>query len=311
MKLLSVGLAVLIGALVLEATAADPAIDVAENVILRDTQRDKNLQLRVTYPVQGGPYPVIVFSHGAWGTNADYQPLITTWARNGYVCIQPNHADSAALGVQPRDISVFRDWSARPRDIIFILDSLSDIAARVPGLADRMDKDTVGVGGHSYGANTAQLIGGARVVSTFGGETSFRDPRAKAILMLSPQGRGQLFDDHSWDRFTVPMMIVTGTNDRGRMGDDYTWRTEPFRLSPPGNKYLLVLDQAYHDLGGVTGNNPLYDWPKRPDQVALVQSATLDFWNAYLKGDASAEEALASKSVLRGSDAKATLEVGR
>jgi predicted dienelactone hydrolase len=296
--------------LALSVHAAELAIDAAKEVVLRDAARDKDLQLRVTYPVSGGPYPVIVFSHGAWGTNADYEPLIAAWARSGYVCIQPNHADSAALGVQPRDISVFRDWAARPGDIMFILDSLGEIGARIPGLGERMAKDVIGVGGHSYGANTAQLIGGARAVSFFGGESSFRDPRASAVLLLSPQGRGQMFSERSWEEFRVPMMVITGTNDRGRMGDDYTWRTEPFKLSPPGEKFLLVIDDAYHDLGGVTGNNPLYDWPKRPDQIALVQAATLDFWNTYLKGDSKSKEDLMTRSVLRRSGAKAMLDTG-
>ncbi|MEL7448075.1 MAG: hypothetical protein AAFN78_02640, partial [Pseudomonadota bacterium] len=111
-----------------------------------------------------------------------------------------------------------------------------------------------------------------------------------------------------WRDMTAPSFTVTGHNDRGREGSGWQWRTDPYRLSPPGDKYLLVLKDAYHDMGGVVGNNPLYEYPPNERQVALVKTASLAFWNAYVRGSAEAEQSLASRRLIRDSNAVAELQ---
>src|SRR6266436_7475404 len=64
---------------------------------IHDAKRNKDLPVRFLIPKSGGPFPVIVFSHGAGGSGQNYFPLTGFWATHGYVVIQPTHNDSIAL----------------------------------------------------------------------------------------------------------------------------------------------------------------------------------------------------------------------
>src|SRR5215471_1389673 len=64
---------------------------------IHDARRNKDLPIRVVAPKSGGPFPVIVFSHGAGGSGKNYFALTGYWASHGYVLIQPTHNDSLAL----------------------------------------------------------------------------------------------------------------------------------------------------------------------------------------------------------------------
>ncbi|MEM9055983.1 MAG: alpha/beta fold hydrolase [Pseudomonadota bacterium] len=284
------------------------AVRSVDMLVLPDPARNKELQLRVTYPQAGGPLPVIVFSHGAWASKDDYRVLANHWAANGYVVIQPNHSDAGTLGGKPGP-GAFRDWQNRPKDVHKILDSLSFVEGSIGDLAGKLDRSVIGVGGHSFGANTAQLVAGAHVTMPGGRKLSgFSDSRPRAYLLISPQGVGGQYREDAWRDMTSPVMTITGTNDKGREGSGWQWRTDPHRLSPPGDKYLLVLDKAYHDMGGVVGNNPLYEYPANDRQVALVKAASLAFWDAHVKNRASSEQVLASRRLIDESGAVAELE---
>ncbi|MGX6605902.1 alpha/beta hydrolase [Micromonosporaceae bacterium Da 78-11] len=46
---------------------------------------DRPLPTTVWYPKTGGPFPLILFSHGLTARPADYADLLTTWAKAGFV----------------------------------------------------------------------------------------------------------------------------------------------------------------------------------------------------------------------------------
>src|SRR5438128_7514601 len=71
---------------------------------LHDAQRNKDVEASIEYPTRGGPFPIIVFSHGYGGSDRGYEPLISYWTSNGYVCIRPSHADAGALRETPREV---------------------------------------------------------------------------------------------------------------------------------------------------------------------------------------------------------------
>jgi predicted dienelactone hydrolase len=291
--------------------SADGPLEVESvtDLVLRDARRGKDLQLRVSFPEDVGVYPVIVWSHGATGSKDDYQPLVRHWVSYGYVCIQANHSDSRALAGIAQTGKVanrLRDWANRPRDIEFILDSLDAMEAKVQGLTGKMDKKTIGVGGHSFGAHTAQLVGGTTTVDLNGVRSSHADPRPKAFVLISPQGKGPQLDDESWKKLTRPFISVTGSNDWGRNGDPVDWRLDPFRLASSQDKFLLYIEGARHDFGGIGGGVAYRNaGPANPNHIAYVKSATVAFWDAYLKEDRDARSYLSADVVSRMSQGEA------
>src|SRR5713101_2146455 len=293
---------------------------------IHDAKRNKDLPVRFLIPKSAGPFPVIVFSHGAGGSGQNYFPLTGFWATHGYVVIQPTHNDSIALrkekGEQvpasPRElVDEYRfnsdDWINRVRDITLIMDSLSDLEKRLPQLKGKMDQKRIGVGGHSYGAFSTQMIGGALLDMPNGPRAqSFSDDRPRALMLLSPQGKTQNgLTESSWKNMTRPTMSMTGSNDTGVMGQLASWREDPFTYSPPGDKYLVFIDGAFHmSFTGALAQADNSQLARRPmmarlvgrtDQKAVfdyVKIASVAFWDAYLKTDARAKAYLKSNSLI-------------
>jgi predicted dienelactone hydrolase len=261
---------------------------------LNDSQRGKELHLRVHYPDAKGPFPLIVWSHGAGGSKDNYLTLMEHWASYGYVTIQPTHSDSRSLAARPGDPVSFRDWPSRPGDVSFILDSLAEMEITEPALKGLFDSKRIGVGGHSFGANTAQLIGGARAFLA-GGEKSFADPRVNAIILLSGQGPGEMLTEKSWSDFKKPLFVMCGSMDGPtRTGQPAEWRKKPYELSPPGDKYLVWVEGLDHGYGGITGWN--FNPRNKPnaEHVRFTKILTRAFWDAYLKDSGEARKYLQS-----------------
>ena len=278
-------------------------IRVVTTFILHDSKRDKDLPLRITFPADSGKYPVIIWSHGALGSKDGYQPLITHWASHGYVCIQPTHEDSRKrLGWRAffnRKI-IWNKWATRPPDISLIIDSLSAMEKQVAGLRGKIDFNRVGVGGHSFGAFTAQLIGGVEIVNRRNGrKLNFTNSRPSAILLISPQGTGASLRPDSFHGLTRPSMIITGTEDKSPVnGKGYRWRTEVYRYAPPGDKFLAIIKNAYHGFGGIAGPVRFRgSGPDNPRQVTYVRALSTAFWNAYLKQDSTAKKFLSPQNI--------------
>ncbi len=310
---------------------------------LHDTQRNKDVEISIEYPTRGGSFPIIVFSHGYGSSDRGYEPLVSYWTSNGYVCIRPSHADAGLLRETPREAPVIRrgtqqqaqvvpipqrnameeiwdrerepQWQNRVADVKLVLDSLDDLELRFPELKGKMDHGKIGVGGHSYGAFTALLIAGMN--------GTFADPRVRAVLAMSPPGpspdRG--ITAQSFAIVKIPVMFMTGTNDRGaNESEDANWRKQGFDDSPPGDKYFVLIDSARHS--SFTGQIGFFDStpmnvPRtttdaygRPVQVPeqqprgalvfgndrrifqIVKITSLAFWDAYLKSDSTARELL-------------------
>lgn len=326
------------------------AVEVVHDVILHDAKRNKDLPVHLTFPKADGKFAIIVFSHGAGGSgDGVLTGLPKFWSSHGYVCLMPTHADSIKLRRQrgERDASMTdivrraitrqEDWVNRPRDVTFLLDSLDELEKKVPSLKSKPDRSRIGVGGHSFGAFTAQVAGGAtiHVAQTFlsapstnrqntaqtgmSAPLSLADPRVIAVLQLSGQGKGQMgLHEHSWDSMKLPMMSITGSLDRGAQGQAPSWRKEPFERSPPGDKYHLFIEGAHHmsftdPLAGEGGRGGLLAgrFGRGGDQKAIfnwVKSATIAFWDASFKQDPQAKAWLQSDALTRLSHATAKLE---
>ncbi len=285
-------------------------VQTIKELVLEDTKRKKELQLRINHPDGKGPFPIIVFSHGAWGSKESHLGLAELWASHGYVTIQPNHSDSRALGVKVGDPKAFQGWQSRPVDISFILDSLGELEKKEPALQGKFDAKRIGVGGHSFGANTAQLIGGAKAFLR-DGEKSFEDKRVTAVVLLSGQRPGEMLTEKSWEKFAKPMLVMTGSKDGPtRTGQPAEWRKKPYELSPPGGKHLVWVEGMDHGFGGVSGlKDGLVKFQTNEDHVKYTKIVTMAFWDAYLKDSKEARAYLESDKLPAFS--KGTLKLER
>ncbi|HZW80628.1 MAG TPA: hypothetical protein VFF50_09165 [Candidatus Deferrimicrobiaceae bacterium] len=267
-----------------------------ESVVLHDPARNKDIPIKIYYPDAAGRFPVIIFSHGALASKDNYWALGQYWASYGYVSIHPSHGDSIAdagfRGTFRQALTDPRQWENRPKDISFIIDSLAHVKKFAPQLAGKLNLHHIGVGGHSFGAYTAGLIGGAQILLPGKtGPQTFTDKRVSAVVMLSPQGEGVLgLSAHSWDAVRVPMLLMYGSRDFGPFGQQPVWRSEAFEKAPAGNKYKVELMGGTHmGFAGIFGNGG-----HRAEVFQCAQLETLAFWDAYLKHESKAKQYLAS-----------------
>ncbi|MEM9195252.1 MAG: alpha/beta fold hydrolase [Myxococcota bacterium] len=272
------------------------------------TVPDRELELRAHYPIGEGPFPLIVFSHGVWGSREHYTAFAQHWASEGYVVILPQHVDDdASMG----EGTPFDDWPERVGDITATLDELEQLAVRAPELAGRIDPSRVGVAGHSFGSYIAQLVAGVQIRTSFGGPaTRVADPRVAAVLVLAPQGPGSQLADDAWDTLEIPVMSMTGSRDYGRLrfGEDVAWRLEPFRRARSTQKYLTFVSGLWNDYGGATETllrpqieeyrarvapgdaiNEMHAW--------YIQRSSTAFWDAHLRGDPDAAAWLVNREL--------------
>jgi dienelactone hydrolase len=289
---------------------ADPgplAVKTIPNHTLRDQSRaDKEVPIRITYPDAEGPFPLIVFCHGAWGSKDGYQPLIRHWVGHGYVVIQPTHADSIALGNTFRDESVFRFWNDRPRDVKLVFDSLDLLENELPVLKGKIDRQRLAVAGHSFGAHTALLVGGARP-RLLGRDLRYDDERVQAVMVLSGPAPNRLLNEQSFAHLKKPTFFMSGSRDIVDVGpklgsvDD---RKKAYEFAPPGDKILVWVEGLDHGFGGISGRRL---WPPHSDHLSISRSVTLAFWDAYLKGNSAARAFLASDDLDSASSSKVTI----
>lgn len=296
------------------------AVNELQGLVLHDEKRNKDVHVRIFYPVITGKYPVIIFSHGAGGADTCCESLTRHWATYGYITIQPVHDDSVAQRRNSGDENArfpqpVRDalknpaaWESRPRDISFLLDSLDDLQKRVAGLNGRMDTRHIGVAGHSMGSYTAEAIAGALVDLPGRPGQNFGDPRAKAILCLSPQGPGQFgLTRNSFSSISLPFMGITGSLDNLGPLANAAWHRVPFERSTPGDKYEVFIQGASH-MSFITAETANAAHSSQAAAIlGYTNSASLAFWDSYLKHDPAAKTFLQSNALERSSHGAAKL----
>lgn len=267
--------------------------------------------LTCRWPERGAPQGFVVFCHGLGSSGTQYAPLSRHWARHGYLVIHPTFDDAIdavarsepQLGLDPQgDLSrwtAMPDIRARMHEILhsparwlarvaLVNEVVTALPSIVGATCGRLDGERGAIAGHSFGAYTAQLLAGAEIDMPDGETRQFRDRRFSAAMLLSAQGRDQQgLRDGSWDAMDGPLLNVTGTLDRGAKGGDWRWKSEPYELAPSGSKYLAVLDDGDHFLGGLTERDTQATVPA---QQQAVKQMTLAFLDAHLRRSTPAAE---------------------
>lgn len=231
------------------------------NVGLNDSLRSVNL--RVSYPVGSGRYPLIVFSHGHALDNQSYYNLTDYWVKRGFVVVAPLHLDSggdlAAMSVIAEQYG--GDWITVSRllDMTAVIDQINDIVSSLDGFDGEVLTDKVIAAGHSYGALSSQQLSGAHLElrgdSIYPVSTSYVDERIVAVVAISPPGliKGSL-SEKTWEGYSMPQLVVTGPNDFfPYVWPNYEDHFISYLTAEEGDNYLLVLDGMDHYLGNLIG----------------------------------------------------------
>lgn len=281
---------------------------VASGVEVHIPERNRNLLLRVSYPKGIGPFPLIVFFHGALCSADGYADLADHWASHGYVVILPSHpgAGGSARGNPEQQNIAFRKQVA---DMSSILDSLDAIATRIAPLGDAIDPSRVAAAGHSMGALIATVVGGLPRLEPDGSYLSLKDDRFDVLVLLSGPGPLPLTPQNGWESVTLPTLVTTGTRDhanRGGEGATWEWRLGAYKLTPPGNRYGLVIDEADHFLGGMICAERA-DGPPDREAFAIVESISTAFLDAYLKNNQRASDYLHAATISEATNGRAEL----
>jgi dienelactone hydrolase len=292
---------------------------------LRDPERGKNLPVTIIAPRDGGPYPIIIFSHGAGLAPMVYGDTLRLWASHGYVILAPVHSDSVDLQIKRQmmegdgepvdyreamheavanamtDSSV---WVNRAKDIVFLLNSIPNLPDRVPELAGKMDGSRIGIAGHSIGAQTAALLAGATIrVPEDERSEGFADPRVKCAILMSSEGTGAAgLTEQSWKGCKLPMLVMVGTDDLSSSGEPASWKLGAYKFAPDGEKFAVMVANANHMsfcssiVNGTDAHMTMQSYRAMMGQVdqnegqilSDIELPTIPFWDAYLKKDAKA-----------------------
>ena len=298
------------------STAMDlPAVISVAPLTLNSPGRGEDMQLRVSAPVKGDELPIILFSHGNGQSLFAYGPLANHWAAHGFIIVQPTHLDSHLLGMAVNDPRHPDLWHHRENDLVRTVNELP----RIEGMAElqaRFDHDRIAVAGHSWGAQTASMLLGAKHPDPRDGSVvDIADRRIKAGVLLTVPGSGGdnlspfaaanfPFMHPDFTSMHAPTLIVAGDNDRGAItirGPEW-WR-DAYDLSP-APKSLLTLFGGEHSLGGIPNYEARETTDESAERLAAVQNVTTAFFRRALSGDerawSEAAEALAGSETPQG-----------
>lgn len=269
--------------------------------VVGDAERQRELPVRVYLPKATGLAPVVLFSHGLGGSSRGYSYLGKHWAGRGYVVVVVQHPGSEASlwqgnanpAASLKKAANKENFLLRVQDIPTVIDQLA-LWNREAGhpLSNRLDLDKIGVAGHSFGALTAQALGG----ETFGwGGAKFTDPRIQAALCLSPGSPRFGKPAKAFGTVKIPWMLVTGTNDVAALGgQNLSNRLAVFPALPVGGKYELVLNGANHM---AFTDSPAPRSTSNPNHHKAIEALSTAFWDSYLKDDKAAKAWLDGEGV--------------
>jgi predicted dienelactone hydrolase len=182
-----------------------------------------------------GPYPMVIFSHGAYGVRFQSVFFTQYLASHGYIVICPDHTgntlyDMIKNGGYSMD-PVVKSAFDRPLDVDHLINLMLEWN-EVNGndFQGTIDADRIGMSGHSFGGYTSFYQG-------------FEDDRIKAILPMAPATQQLTALGYKLEEFPIPAMVMAGGADKTLETDkDMTMAYE--KLPPP--KYYFELMTAGH-----------------------------------------------------------------
>lgn len=173
--------------------------------------------------LSGGPYPMLLFSHGSCGYPAQSTFLAPLIASYGYVVVAPPHPGNT-INEFPNCLSALgSSLVERPQDIIFVTNEmLAENADNASPFFGLINPARLGMSGHSFGGLTTYLV-------------QAQDPRFIMAMPMAPAALGN-------SQLTVPSLSMIGEID-GRVNNDAV-RAAYDRSSSP--KIIVEIGRAGH-----------------------------------------------------------------
>ncbi|HEU5152997.1 MAG TPA: dienelactone hydrolase family protein [Iamia sp.] len=318
--------------------AADPGAGVEEptdtfditSQLAPDLQAQVPAEARVQYPVpaasgaepdgDGGPYPLVLFSHGFAGFPEQSVDLTTHLASWGYVVAAPEHVERSLgglLGTAAQGVTASTDPEVLSATLDLVTEAAADPGSPLDGL---VDLDHVAVTGHSAGAGATY-------------RTAATDDRIDAFVAYSLGGGSE--ERPLGDAPTVPGMVMAGTEDAtipvAATRDAYATLGEPkYLVEVAASGHLVFSDLCLigAEQGGLVGIVEEIGLPIPEDLLRLasdgcgeeaigveeafpaIDGLTVAFLRTYLDGEDGFAGALAEGAVDAGTEAEVTLTVG-
>jgi predicted dienelactone hydrolase len=294
------------------------ALETMEFPDLHDPARNnRHVPIKIHYPKEKGPWPVVVVSHGAGGGwDANYAQA-RHLASYGYMvlCLEHMGSNTARMKKGLRFMKNLKEMTRdtnelfnRPKDVTFAINSAETWNKDFTDLRGRFDLDHIGVLGHSYGAYTTLVVCGVRPALDWlnppvppgkGIGPDLSDPRVDAGVALSPQGPGEpYFHNESYSYLKRPVLGISGTRDK-QQGAPPENRLKYFENIPTNGQIFIWLNNVDHMAFSDSTGTGKINLPSRSrdDAQPLVRAATLLFFNLHLKGDKAADAALSKESL--------------
>lgn len=282
--------------------------------------KKRSVPFRVHYPLAGENHAIVVISHGAGGDIDTHFAQAKHLASHGFVSICVEHVGSnlgrmtagMRIAKNLQDMTHDADEARnRPADISFAIDCAVEWNTKHPVLKRRMDTKRIAVMGHSYGAYTAMVICGIRPALTWfkpvippgkGLADSLRDKRVSCGIAMSPQAPGEpFFTKESYASLAVPLLGISGTDDRQQGGGSPEQRRDAFSLWPKGQHAFVWLANAKHvDFTDSTGSERrMLPSSTRESVQHISRVATLMFLNTHLSSGPRKSDGLSVSSLRR------------
>jgi predicted dienelactone hydrolase len=291
----------------------------------------------------GGPFPLVIVSHGYPGNRFLLSHLTENLASKGFVVASIDHKDSTYDDQKAFGSTLYN----RPFDQLFVLNEMDRLGKRDSGnfLAGIVDAGRAGIVGYSMGGyGVVNVIGGGytKASETLTGAPpnhllaargasnpeyqSARDSRIKAAIAIAPWGmQGGFWDGDGLQGIRTPVLFVAGSIDDVAGYEKGTKAI--YQAAVNADRYLLTFINANHNAAApipAPAETYTASAEGRPNAFAHYADGVWDtvrmnnildhfataFFDLHLKGDRDKQAYLEPgwKGFKRGTTAGLTLE---